>query len=276
MDKKVANNVIVGVFITLGVIAFVFLLFNIGGGVSVFSSQLRLIGRFPQVKGLHQGSEVSLSGLRIGVVKDIKIATDGTKELIVELAISRKFASSLKKNSQATIKTQGVLGDKYIELTIGSEDSPPLKNGDMIDSAEQADLFTKSGNLVTGVSKYFDEEGEITVLLKNLNKLSKNLVELSTQIKSQKGLLHEMFYGTSGNNLNKSMAKLESILSKIDEGEGTLGALVNDPGVYEDIKAMTGGAKRSTVLKFFMKQFIDSGEKEAAKDKDKDKKKGKE
>ena len=276
MDKKVANNVIVGVFITLGVIAFVFLLFNIGGGVSVFSSQLRLIGRFPQVKGLHQGSEVSLSGLRIGVVKDIKIATDGTKELIVELAISRKFASSLKKNSQATIKTQGVLGDKYIELTIGSEDSPPLKNGDMIDSAEQADLFTKSGNLVTGVSKYFDEEGEITVLLKNLNKLSKNLVELSTQIKSQKGLLHEMFYGTSGNNLNKSMAKLESILSKIDEGEGTLGAFVNDPGVYEDIKAMTGGAKRSTVLKFFMKQFIDSGEKEAAKDKDKDKKKGKE
>lgn len=276
MDKKVANNVIVGVFITLGVIAFVFLLFNIGGGVSVFSSQLRLIGRFPQVKGLHQGSEVSLSGLRIGVVKDIKIATDGTKELIVELAISRKFASSLKKNSQATIKTQGVLGDKYIELTIGSEDSPPLKNGDMIDSAEQADLFTKSGNLVTGVSKYFDEEGEITVLLKNLNKLSKNLVELSTQIKAQKGLLHEMFYGTSGNNLNKSMAKLESILSKIDEGEGTLGALVNDPGVYEDIKAMTGGAKRSTVLKFFMKQFIDSGEKEAAKDKDKDKKKGKE
>lgn len=271
MDKKVANNVIVGVFITLGTIAFIFLLFNIGGGVNVFSSQLHVNGRFPQVKGLHQGSEVSLSGLRIGVIKDIHIATDGSKDLIVELAIAKKYAASIRQNSQATIKTQGVLGDKYIEVSIGTEDSPPLKNGDTISSAEQTDLFTKSGNLVNDVSRYFDQDGEVTVLLKNLNKLSTNLVDLSTQIKSQKGILHEMFYGTTGSNLNKSVTKLESILSKIDDGEGTLGALVNDPAVYEDIKSMTGGAKRSTVLKYFMKQFIDSGEKEAAKGEEKKK-----
>lgn len=271
MDKKVASNVIVGVFISLGVIAFVFLLFNIGGGASVFSSQLKIISRFPQVKGLHQGSEVSLSGLRIGVVKDIRIAVDGSKDLIVELAINKKFSNSLRKNSHATIKTQGVLGDKYIELTIGTEDAPPLRNGDHIQSAEQADLFTKSGNLVTDVSRYFDENGEVTVLLNNLNKLSSNLVDLSSQIKSQKGILHEMVYGKSGEKLSRSILKLESILSKIDEGEGTLGALVNNPAVYEDIKSVMGGAKRSTVLKYFMKQFMDSNEKEenAAKEKQK-------
>jgi phospholipid/cholesterol/gamma-HCH transport system substrate-binding protein len=222
-----------------------------------------LVGRFPQVKGLHQGSEVSLSGLRIGVVQDIRIATDGTKELIVELAISKKFASSIRKNSMATIKTQGILGDKYVELSIGSEDSPPLRNGDSIQCAEQTDLFTRSGNLVSDVSRYFSDEGEVTLLLKSLNKLSSNLVDLSTQVKTQKGMLHEMVYGNSGTHLSKSAAKLESILSKIDEGEGTLGALVNDPTVYEDIKSMMGGAKRSTVLKYFMKQFIDSGDKEA-------------
>jgi phospholipid/cholesterol/gamma-HCH transport system substrate-binding protein len=237
-------------------------LFNIGGGVNIFSSQLKLISRFPQVKGLHQGSEVALSGLRIGVVKDIRISTDGSKDLIVELAISKKFANSIRTNSKATIKTQGVLGDKYIELSIGTEDSPPLRSGDNIQSAEQADLFTKSGNLVTDVSRYFDENGEVTVLLKNLNNLSSNLVDLSSQIKTQKGILHEMVYGKSGDNLNRSVSKLESILSKIDEGEGTLGALVNDPAVYEDIKSVMGGAKRSTVLKYFMKQFIDSSEKE--------------
>lgn len=275
MDRKVANNVVVGVFITLGVIAFVFLLFNIGGGTSLFSSQLHVIGRFTQVKGLHQGSEVSLSGLRIGVVKDIRIASDGSKDLIVELAISKKFAANLRKNSSATIKTQGVLGDKYVEVSIGSEDSPPLRNGDPINSGEQADLFTRSGNLVTDVSRYFDKDGEVTVLLHNLNKLSENLVDLSSQFKNQKSAVHELIYGNSGTHINKSVASLDSILQKIDQGEGTLGALVNDPSVYEDLKTMMGGAKRSTVLKYFMKQFIDSGEKEAVKEASKEQEKSK-
>jgi phospholipid/cholesterol/gamma-HCH transport system substrate-binding protein len=272
MDKKVASNVVVGIFITLGVIAFVFLLFNIGGGSSLFSSQLHLIARFPQVKGLHQGSEVSLSGLRIGVVKNIQIATDGTKDLIVELAISKSFSNSLRKNSSAIIKTQGVLGDKYVEVSIGSEDSPPLKNGDPIISGEQTDLFTKSGNLVSDVSRYFDKEGQVTLLLQNLNHLSENLLALTSQIKNQKGLLHEVVYGNSGVSFNRSTAALESILQKIDSGEGTLGALVNDPTVYEDLKSLMGGAKRSTILKYFMKQFIDSGDKAAVQEKDTKKK----
>jgi phospholipid/cholesterol/gamma-HCH transport system substrate-binding protein len=275
MDRKVANNVVVGVFITLGVIAFVFLLFNIGGGSSLFSSQLNLIGRFSQVKGLHQGSEVSLSGLRIGVVKDIRIATDGSKDLIVELAISKKFAANLRKNSSATIKTQGVLGDKYVEVSIGSEDSPPLRNGDSINSGEQTDIFTKSGNLVTDVSRYFDKDGEVTVLLHNLNKLSANLAEMSSQLKNQKSTIHELVYGNSGTNINKSTASLQSILQKIDQGEGSLGLLINDPSVYEDLKAMMGGAKRSNILKYFMKQFIDSGDKEAAKEASKEQEKTK-
>ena len=273
MDKKVANNVIVGVFISLGLIAFVFLLFNIGGGSSLFSSQIKLIGRFPQVKGLHQGSEVSLSGLRIGVVRDIRISADGTKDLIVELAISKKYANSLRKNSTAIIKTQGVLGDKYVEISIGSEDSPLLKSGDAISSGEQSDFITKSGNLVSDVSKYFDKEGEITVLLHNLNKLSSNLIEMTSEAKTKNGLLHELIYGASGAQFSKSTTSLSSILQKIDQGEGTIGALINDPSVYEDLKSMMGGAKRSTVLKYFMKQFIDSGDKEAEKEDEKPKKK---
>ncbi|NBY20569.1 MCE family protein, partial [bacterium] len=181
----------------LGSLLLSFLLFNIGGGSSLFSSQIKLIGRFPQVKGLHQGSEVSLSGLRIGVVRDIRISADGTKDLIVELTISKKYANSLRKNS-SHYKNQGVLGDKYVEISIGSEDSPLLKSGDSISSGEQSDFITKSGNLVSDVSKYFDKEGEITVLLHNLNKLSSNLIEMTSEAKTKNGLLHELIYGASG------------------------------------------------------------------------------
>ncbi len=103
--------------------------------------------------------------------------------------------------------------------------------------------------------------------------LSTNLVELTSQAKNKNGLLHEVVHGNSGAHFNKSTASLSSILQKIDHGEGTLGALINDPTVYEDVKAMMGGAKRSTVLKYFMKQFIDSGDKEASKEEEKSNKK---
>ncbi|NBT58027.1 hypothetical protein EBT16_04505, partial [bacterium] len=68
--------------------------------------------------------------------------------------------------------------------------------------------------------------------------------------------------GTSGRSLNEALSHLDSIMKKIDSGDGTLGSLVNDPTVYEDVKSVLGGAKRSSILKYFMRQFIESSDKE--------------
>ena len=142
MDKKAANNVIVGIFVTLAFVVFVFVVFSMGGGGGLLGSQLSVFGRFSQVKGLHNGSEVSLSGLRIGVVKEIQVTDTSSKELIVQMNIAKKYARALREDSIATIKTQGVLGDKYIEISIGSDESPLLKQGDFIKSAEPPDIFS--------------------------------------------------------------------------------------------------------------------------------------
>ncbi len=58
------------------------------------------------------------------------------------------------------------------------------------------------------------------------------------------------------------MDHLEEITRKINSGQGTLGAIINDPTVFEDLKSMMGGAKRSSVLKYFMQKFIQSGSEE--------------
>ncbi len=274
MDKKVANNVIVGIFVALAFVGFIFVLFSMGGGSGLFTSQLSLYGKFSQVKGLHPGSEVSLSGLRIGVVKNISVDPKGGKDLTVEMAVGKKYGDVLKQDSVASIRTQGVLGDKYIELSVGSIGAPAVKNGDTLPSSELTDLFTKSGNLVDDISRHFDKGGKFEQLLLNLTNVSANLADITSEIKKEKGILHELAYGTSGLALNKSMAHLEAILDKINRGEGTLGSLINDPTVYEDVKAMMGGAKRSTILKYFMHQFIDAGDK-AQKEDDKNKEKKK-
>jgi phospholipid/cholesterol/gamma-HCH transport system substrate-binding protein len=258
MDKKIANSMIVGVFVILGFLALVFVLFTMGSG-SVFTPTFRLKAKFSQVNGLHMGSEVLLAGLRIGVVKDITISAGENKELVADLSLEREYQDRLRADSVASIKTAGVLGDRYIEISIGSPSAPVLQHGEFIKTEEPPDLLSQSGHLVEGISKEFDKNGEFTQFLTHLNTLSENLITITADIRKDKGLLHELVYGSSGAKVNQSVDHLEQILRKINNGEGSLGALINDPTVYEDVKAMLGGAKRSTILQYFMKQFIQSG-----------------
>ena len=259
MERQKMNQLLVGIFVVLGLTIGVYLVFLMGSKTGFFRSTYVLNAHFKDVKGLHPGSEVSLSGLRVGVVKEIRVAV---------LQITSSAKDRIRTDSTATLKTQGVLGDKYIELTIGSNSEQPLKSGDTLKSSESADIFSKSGNLVEGLSRYLKEGGDVDSLVKNLARFTDNLVQLSQQVKKEKSILNELFYGTSGKNLNEALSHLDSILTKIDGGDGTLGSFVNDPTVYEDVKSVLGGAKRSSILKYFMRQFIETSEKEKEKEKE--------
>ncbi len=248
MDKKIANNIIVGIMVIVGLVAFVAVLFTIGGG-GLLKSQYRIFGTFRQVKGLHMGSEVALAGLRIGVIQNISIGGDKKQDLIVEMSISRSVEQYIRKDSIAQIRTQGVLGDKYVEISFGSDSSPVLKHGDTIATDEPEDLLSQGGKLMGGISKKFSDGGDFDSLMHNLNVLSKNLATMSNDLKQEK----------SSEKLGKAISHLEGILGKVDRGEGTLGGLISDPTIYEDIKSITGGAKRSTILQYFMKQFREDG-----------------
>lgn len=266
MERNRANQVTVGIFVFLGFILSAYLVFMLGSKSGFFQSNITLYARFKDVKGLHPGSEVSLSGLRVGVVQDILVAEDDSKEMVAILQIVSKAQKKIRSDSKASLKTQGVLGDKYIEISIGSSEAELLKDKDTIQTQETLDLFSKGGSLVDGLSKYLKQGGDIDSLLRNLARFSDNLVQLSNQVKREKSILNELFYGTSGKNLNQAIAHLDSILKKIDSGDGTLGSIINDPTVYEEVKAVLGGAKRSSVLKYFMRQFMESSEKENKSD----------
>lgn len=266
MDKRVGSNLIVGGFVVLGLVLFVFLLFNMGGGQGVFSSRYTLYGKFSHVKGLHYGSEVTLNGLRIGTVKEINIGPDG-KELVAQISINRQYSNKIRKDSIAKVVTQGMLGDKFIDISLGSDATEELKEGDYLDTQEEKDILSKSGGLIEEISKKFDRNGDIDEILKNLSAATANIKQITADATKGKGLLAEVTKGESGNKLNRAMGHLESILKKVDNGDGTLGALMNDPTVYEDIKTILGGAKRSSILKYFVGQFKDSGQEEPKKKK---------
>lgn len=255
MDRKLGNNLVVGAFVLVGFAVFLFLIFNIGGGRSIFKRELTLVARYKDVKGLHYGSEVSLSGLRAGVVRDIKVAQDGSRELIVEMSITKSLQDKIRQDSTATIRTQGVLGDKYVEISIGNPELPMVEEGATLTTVAEADLFSKGGELVKDVRRHFVEGGDVDKLLKNANTFLSNLSAITYELRSARG----------GSSLGASMKHLDSILAKIDRGEGTLGALINDPTLFEDVKDLMGGAKRSSILKYFIREFVDEGKESRTK-----------
>src|SRR5438105_973529 len=140
MEKRGVNHLIVGAFVLAGVISLITVLFNIGGGKGVFTRKGKYYAKFSHVKGLNYGSEVSLMGFRIGTVSGIKVGDAGQKDLVVEMEIDKDMQDRLREDSIATIRTSGVLGDKYVEINMGSANSPPLKDGSFVKSEEPEDI----------------------------------------------------------------------------------------------------------------------------------------
>jgi phospholipid/cholesterol/gamma-HCH transport system substrate-binding protein len=278
MASKTTQEIKVGLFIFIGLILAFIAVFSIGGKNQLFREQYTLYTNFKDVGGLIEGSPVRLAGVEVGTVSKIWFLTERNKRLVgVELKINESVKERIHDDSTASIRTMGVLGDKYIAVTIGSPDKPVLEDGDFLTSMETVELFAyleRADKIVTNIEDITDSLNEFLSPLKegksgeDVARIIKNTDTIVTEIKEGNGTLHSLVYGDTetGENtmmdISNSAERLESILTKIDAGEGTLGALVNDPTLYEDLKALMGGAKRSGILKAVVGSTIRKGKRE--------------
>ncbi len=278
MASKTTQEIKVGLFIFIGLILAFIAVFSIGGKNQLFREQYTLYTNFKDVGGLIEGSPVRLAGVEVGTVSKIWFLTERSKRLVgVELKINENVKERIHDDSTASIRTMGVLGDKYIAVTLGSPDKPMLEDGDFLTSMETVELFAyleRADKIVTNIEDITDSLNEFLAPLKegksgeDVARIIKNTDTIVTEIKEGNGTLHSLVYGDTetGENtmvdIGNSAERLDSILTKIDTGEGTLGALVNDPTLYEDLKALMGGAKRSGILKAVVGSTIRKGKKE--------------
>lgn len=277
MARKTSQEIRVGLFIFIGLILAFVAVFAIGSKSQLFRKQYTLYTNFKDVGGLIAGSPVRLAGVEVGTVSQIWFLTERDKKLVgVEMMINTSVMERIHTDSTASIRTMGVLGDKYIAITIGSPDKPVLADGDSITAIESAELFSyleKADKIVNDIEEITDSLNVFLAPLKeqesgkDVARILDNADMIVTEIKEGDGTLHSLVYGDTegGENtmesLDNSAERLDSILKKIDSGEGTLGALVNDPTLYEDLKTLMGGAKRSRVIKAVVDLSIKKGRK---------------
>lgn len=205
-----SSNVRLGAFIFVALIAFATIVFWIGDRQSLFSQTYRLGTPFENVAGLEEGAPVRVGGVHIGKVAHIILPSQPDDKIKVEMDLENPTRNVIKKDSIASIETEGLLGSKYVSVSFGSVDAEQVRDGDTIESRRPVDY--------ADVAK----------------KASEMLETARDAIDSSKVAI---------GNVNDASADLKSITGKIDSGRGTIGALLNDQSVYRSLNDTVYEAK---------------------------------
>jgi phospholipid/cholesterol/gamma-HCH transport system substrate-binding protein len=248
----------VGVVITLALSTVVAAVFFAGNIEDLFSRKVEIKIKFQDVKGLRQGGPVWLFGTEIGSVKKIHLGRD--LGAAVTLSISRSAARFVKKDSEASILTMGLLGDKYVELSTGTPDAPPIRRGEMIQGKAQVEFSDivqttavavgEMGNFMIKLEAFLAkiEKGEGTIakflsdpaIYDNLDKTTRTLYVVLEDIKNSQGTLKMLIEDPSlYHRMVTAASSMEDFTQKLNESSGTLKKLVEDPSLYNKMLAAT-------------------------------------
>jgi phospholipid/cholesterol/gamma-HCH transport system substrate-binding protein len=259
----------VGIFIAIGLIMLMVTILLLGADKAFFTNYMRLTTRFDDVQGLFPGSVVSLAGLPVGNVEKIHFVPEANR-LELTLKIDRVFADRLYAGTTAEIRTQGALGDKFVYLIPGTPSATTIPDGTLIGSND-TDFMKMLTSREDGVAGIIDVIKELRTLLAAVNQngqtgvLMKNMAETSQKLNTAMGTLNGVLLDVKGNipqdqKLKSAIVSLSSILTKIDQGKGTLGQLINDPSLHQSLKAFLGSSPQNRYMKDMIRESLQHSE----------------
>jgi phospholipid/cholesterol/gamma-HCH transport system substrate-binding protein len=336
-----------GLFVGIALVLFGVVVLLIGKENRLFDRQVRYHAFFENVEGLKRDSPVWLGGLEVGRVVSISFSPDlGDKKIDVIVEMSKSFAARVRTDCVARVGGRGVLGDKAIDISLGTSEGDLIPLGGTIPSGSSGDLTSllKSGgalmdnliaasenvrrlsdafgqpevardltaslasvrSILQGIEKgngalhalIYDQKGaaqtrelldrlagasgqaeraleQVTRILEDARKgegalhallydpkagravgqLGDAAGEIATLLHdartTENGAIHQLVYGDAKDlfkNLGAMSEDLRVITAKVRAGEGTLGALVVDPSVYDDLRTVLGNVKRNRAL----------------------------
>jgi phospholipid/cholesterol/gamma-HCH transport system substrate-binding protein len=337
-----------GLFVALGLALAGVVVFFIGQESRLFERQVTYRAYFANVQGLNDQSPVWLGGLKVGKVIGIFFSQDAKDpRLEVRFQVASRYADRVRQDSVAQLSSLGVLGDKAVDISLGSPTAPPVEPGGVLQSSAGGDLagllnsagqvmentVALSKSLRVAAEAYGDPElakdlkrgikslsalleevekgdgvlhaliydkkagREVSTLLANASQAARRvdgavghleallrevrtgdgtahaliygdegatalreLGEAAGQLagliedakKSPNGAVHQLVYGDASGmfaDLGSAAANLKTITSTVAKGDGTVGGLISDPTVYEDLREVLGNVKRNRILR---------------------------
>ena len=130
----------VGAFVVMALVFLSVGVFLIGNKDFLFTSTYRLKAEFQNVAGLNNGAAVRIGGIHQGTVKEIVLPSQPDGKVTVIMNMKNETRTIIRKDSRASIKTEGILGDKYVDISFGSPKAEPIGGDGTIGSETQRDM----------------------------------------------------------------------------------------------------------------------------------------
>ncbi|MCY1017835.1 MlaD family protein [Pyxidicoccus sp. MSG2] len=348
-----------GLFVAMGLAVTGVVVFFIGQESRLFERQATYRAYFTNVQGLGEESPVWIGGLKVGKVTGITFSQDpDDARLEVHLKVSRKYTDRIREDSVAVLSSMGVLGDKAVDISLGSPTAPLVEPGGVLKSSAGGDIsallngagqvmensIAISKSLRDAVDAYADpalakdvargmaslrglleevEKGdgvlhaliydksagrEVRTLMANASQAAQRMdgamghVEaLLREVRAGDGTAHQLIYGEDGAkalselgeaagqlagliedakkspngavhqlvygdargmfaDLGSAAANLKTITATVAKGDGTVGGLISDPTVYEDLREVLGNVKRNRILRALVRFSVSNRE----------------
>jgi len=256
----------VGVFVLIGVVAFLAMVYALGARARLFEPRFTLYAEFTEVGGLVEGATVRLAGVQIGRVSGVRLPPEPGGKVRVEMSIARRFRDRIRKDSEARIETQGLLGDKIVEITVGTAAAPPVAPDDLIASREPFDIgrvMNESAQVVKSVSALADSLRdtaqalnqsrlieEATATVRSARKITDQVGRIVDEVQQGKGWAHALIYEepVALRRINDLVATTQDLLDRVKRGEGAAGVLTSEQSTASARRLVAALDKLSRVV----------------------------
>lgn len=199
--------------------------YKLGQAANLFSKRYELVVYLPSANGLRQGGSVTLAGQLVGTIKEIEflpVDYDTTRNLRVVARIDRSLRDQIRKDSQARLRTMGLLGDKVLDISPGTPRYAVLQPGDTIHvspSLDYEEVLAKAAGAVD----------DVVGLTKDLRKITGGLAR-------GQGTMGQLLTNPAMyEQLTAAMSRANSLFAGLQNPNGTFGRMLNDPALYNSL-----------------------------------------
>jgi phospholipid/cholesterol/gamma-HCH transport system substrate-binding protein len=239
----------IGLFLILGIGLFTGILFLIGSRYDIFGKHVEFYAEFSDIGGLPRGAQVRVSGIEAGEVKAIEIPSSPASKFRLRLQVRTNARGIIRTDSLVSIRTEGIVGDKFVFIREGTSTAPEAPDGATLPSKEPFDLgaalekgsalLDKSSAVLDNVqSSVTDLHGRLDVALDSVTKTVNHVDGLVTVVQPD---IKKM-----ASNAGQITDTINVIVSDLNAGKGPAGLLLKDEATRKQLQATLSNAQQAT------------------------------
>ncbi|HMI90276.1 MAG TPA: MlaD family protein [Polyangiales bacterium] len=245
-----ATNIRVGMFLGFGLLVTAAASFALGSKNGLFEGKSTLYVHFADISGLVPGAPVRLAGLDVGTVQHIEFPDDPNKtEAEVTLSVKSKYMPRIRHDSVAFVDSKGLLGDKIINISLGSPKSAAMADGGTLRTKQAPSLdhlATQVGEAVEGITKLtYTADTAIKQLSneqmrKDISRISGSIANILEEVEGGEGLAHGLLYDPKLtqallDTIGDARATMGGLRAAIERVDRTVAAVENGDGMAHEL-----------------------------------------